>query len=205
MKVLCVGMNYAPHNKEAQGALYNSEEPIVYAKTENALLRRGKPFFVPDHLGRIDFGGEMVVRVSRMGKNIPLRFAHRYYDAATVGVDFTARDIEERLRREGLPWEPCKNFDGSAAIGEWVPREELGDLMRQEFRLDINGRARQRGDTSRMAFSIDHIVAYVSQWMTLTTGDMIFTGTPEGAGPVAIGDRIEGYLAGRRVLAFNCK
>lgn len=205
MKILCVGMNYAPHNKEVPGALYKAGHPVIFAKTENALLRRGKPFFVPDHLGRIDYEGELVVRVSRMGKNIPLRFAHRYYDAATVGVDFTARERQAELRREGLPWELCKNFDGAAAIGEWVPLEELGDMAARQFRLDINGQTRQRGGPARMTFSIDEIIAHISQWMTLTTGDMLFTGTPEGTGPVAIGDHIDGYIGDRRVLSFNCK
>lgn len=205
MKILCLAMNYAPHNKQLDGALYKPEHPIIFGKLESALLKRGKPFFVPDHLGQIDFEGEMVVRISRMGKNIPERFAHRYYDAATVGVDFTAREKQEELRRQGYPWELCKSFDGAATIGEWVPREELGDLMAQQFRLDINGQTRQVGNTTEMLFSIDETIAYISQYFTLTTGDMLFTGTPSGFGTVAIGDHIEGFLGDRRVLSFNCK
>lgn len=205
MKIIGVGMNYALHNKELDGALYKPERPVVFGMMENALLKRGKPFFVPDHLGRIDYEGELVVRISRMGKNIPQRFAYRYYDAATVGVDFTARDVQEALRRDGHPWELCKSFDGAATIGEWIPQEELGDLMDQHFRLDINGETRQQGHSAQMIFSIDEIIAYISQYFTLTTGDILFTGTPAGVGPVAIGDHIEGFLGERRVLAFNCK
>lgn len=134
-------MNYIQHNKELDGTLYKPEEPVIFTKADSSLLKDGKPFFPPDDLGRIDYEGELVVRICRLGKNIPVRFAHRYYDAVTVGVDFTARELQRRLRSEGRPWELCKGFDGAATIGEWVGVEKLRDIQSLRFRLDVNGAA----------------------------------------------------------------
>lgn len=198
-------MNYAMHNKELHGTLLKPEEPVIFTKADSALLKDHKPFFVPDHLGRIDYETELVVRICRLGKNIPTRFAHRYYDAVTVGIDFTAREMQTRLREKGLPWEICKGFDGSAAIGEWVEKDKFLNVQALRFRLDINGTTVQEGCACDMLFKIDEIISYISQFFTLKTGDLLYTGTPAGVGPVSIGDHMEGYIEDRKVLEFNCK
>lgn len=205
MKIFAVGMNYIQHNKELDGTLYKPEEPVIFTKTDSALLKDSKPFFLPDELGRIDYETELVVRICRLGKSIPQRFAHRYYDAVTVGIDFTARDLQNKLRAEGKPWDLCKGFDGSAAIGEWVSIEKFRDIQAIHFRLDINGNTVQEGCSSDMLFKVDEIIAYISQWFTLKTGDILYTGTPAGVGPVHIDDHLTGWLEDRKVLEFNVK
>lgn len=215
MKIFAIGMNYAAHNRELHNFVKRPDEPVIFTKADSALLTRGKPFFVPDHLGRIDYEAEVVVRICRLGKNIPERFAHRYYDALTVGIDFTARDMQRRASEAGQPWTICKGFDGSAAIGEWIEKEklfaddyaegELPGIQRLHFRLDKNGETVQEGNTCDMLYSVDEIIAYISQFFTLKTGDLLYTGTPAGVGPVAIGDHLEGWLEGRRVLDLNCR
>ncbi len=205
MKIFAVGMNYIQHNKELDGTLYKPEEPVIFTKADSALLKDSKPFFLPDELGRIDYETELVVRICRLGKSIPQRFAHRYYDAVTVGIDFTARDLQNRLRAEGKPWDLCKGFDGSAAIGEWVSIEKFRDIQAIHFRLDINGNTVQEVCSSDMLFKVDEIIAYISQWFTLKTGDILYTGTPAGVGPVHIDDHLTGWLEDRKVLEFNVK
>ena len=205
MKIFAVGMNYIQHNKELDGALYKPEHPVIFTKADSALLKDHKPFFIPDWSRQVDYETELVVRICRLGKSIPERFAYRYYDAVTVGIDFTARDIQKEARQKGLPWEICKGFDGSAAIGEWVPVEELGDIQSLRFHLDINGKKVQEGTAADMLFRIDELIAYISQFFTLKTGDMLYTGTPVGVGPVHIDDHLEGWLEDRKVLEFNCK
>lgn len=205
MKIFGIGMNYIQHNKELDGALYKTEAPVLFTKADSSLLKSGKPFFVPDFMGRIDYEAELVIRICRLGKNIPQRFAHRYYDAVTVGIDFTARDVQQQLREKGLPWDLSKSFDGVAAIGEWVGKDKFLDVQALRFHLDINGQTVQEGCTADMVFGIDEIVAYISQYFTLKTGDVIFTGTPAGVGPVHIDDHLEGYVEERKVLEFNCK
>lgn len=205
MKIFGIGMNYIQHNKELDGALYKTEAPVLFTKVDSSLLKSGKPFFVPDFMGRIDYEAELVIRICRLGKNIPQRFAHRYYDAVTVGIDFTARDVQQQLREKGLPWDLSKSFDGAAAIGEWVGKDKFLNVQALRFHLDINGQTVQEGCTADMVFGIDEIVAYISQYFTLKTGDVIFTGTPAGVGPVHIDDHLEGYVEERKVLEFNCK
>lgn len=205
MKILAVGMNYALHNKELDGALYKPEEPVIFAKPDSALLKDGKPFFIPDFTQECHYEAELVVRICRLGKNIATRFAHRYYDALTVGVDFTARDLQRRLRAGGQPWELSKGFDHSAVTGTFVPKEELPDVQQIPFRLDIDGRTVQNGWSGDMLFAIDEIVAYVSRFFTLKMGDLIFTGTPQGTGPVQVGQRLQGYILDRKVLDFNVR
>ena len=146
-----------------------------------------------------------MVRICRPGKNIPVRFAHRYYDAVTVGVDFTARELQRRLRSEGRPWELCKGFDGAATIGEWVGVEKLRDIQSLRFRPDVNGAAVQEGCSADMLFKVDELIAYISRWFTLKTGDMLYTGTPQGVGPVSVGDHITGWIEDRKVLDFNVR
>ena len=205
MKIFGIGMNYIQHNKELDGALYKPEAPVLFTKADSSLLKSGKPFFIPDFMGRIDYEAELVIRICRLGKSIPQRFAHRYYDAVTVGIDFTARDVQQQLRDKGLPWDLSKSFDGAAAIGEWVSKDKFLDVQALRFHLDINGQTVQEGCTADMLFGIDEMVAYISRYFTLKTGDVIFTGTPAGVGPVHIDDHLEGYVEERKVLEFNCK
>ncbi len=205
MKIFAVGMNYILHNKELDGTLYKPEEPVIFTKADSSLLRDGKPFFLPDDLGRIEYEAELVVRICRLGKSIPVRFAHRYYDAVTVGVDFTARELQRRLRAEGKPWDLCKSFDGAAVVGQWVDKALLPDVGALRFRLDVNGRTAQEGCSADMLFKIDELIAYISRWFTFKTGDLLYTGTPAGVGPVSVNDRLTGWLEDRKVLEFNVK
>ena len=206
MKIFGIGMNYAEHNKELQETLYKREAPVVFTKADSALLSGGKPFFIPDFTQRCDYETELVVRISRLGRSISQRFAHRYYDAVTVGIDFTARDLQQQLRQQGLPWDLCKGFDGSAAVGNFIPVSELGrDVQDLHFHLDINGQTVQQGHTADMTYTVDELVSYISQFFTLKTGDLIFTGTPVGVGPVHEDDHLTGWLEDQKVLEFNVK
>jgi len=210
VKIFGIGMNYIMHTEELEGRAYVPETPVIFTKADSALLKDGKPFFVPDDMGRIDYEGELVVRICRLGKAIPERFAYRYYDAVTVGLDFTARDMQVKARKEGLPWTICKGFDGSAIIGDWVPLQSLSegertDIQSLHFRLDKNGDPVQQGFTGDMIFSVDALISYLSRYFTLKTGDLLFTGTPVGVGPVAVGDLLEGFIENRKVLECRCK
>ena len=205
MKIFAIGLNYPQHNKELNETLYKGESPVIFTKADSSLLKDGKPFFVPDDMGRIDYETEIVVRICRLGKAIPACFAYRYYDAVTVGIDFTARDLQKQLREKGLPWELCKGFDGAATIGNWVPVDKFRNIQALQFHLDINGKTVQQGCTSDMLFKIDEIIEYISKYFTLKTGDIIYTGTPVGVGHVNIDDHLEGYIEDRKVLEFNIK
>lgn len=206
MKIFGVGMNYAKHNKELFGTLYNKvEHPVIFTKADSALLQGGKPFFIPHFTQQCEYEIELVVRICRLGRSIATRWAHRYYDQLTVGIDFTARDLQQQLCAQGLPWDLCKGFDGSAVIGRMVDKHSVDDIKDLHFRLDINGETVQQGHTADMLFCVDEIVSYVSQFFTLKMGDLIFTGTPVGVGPVKEGDRLEGYLGSEKLLAFNVK
>jgi 2-keto-4-pentenoate hydratase/2-oxohepta-3-ene-1,7-dioic acid hydratase in catechol pathway len=203
MKIFAVGMNYLMHTQELDGQAYRPQEPIIFTKADSALLKDGKPFFIPDDMGRIDYEGELVVRICKLGKSVPERFAHRYYDAVTVGLDFTARDMQNHARANGLPWTICKGFDGSAIIGNWLPLN--GDVQKLHFRLDKNGETVQSAVASEMLFTVDQLISYISRFFTLKTGDLLFTGTPVGVGPVAVGDLLEGYIENQKVLQCRCK
>lgn len=205
MKIFCIGMNYAAHNKELHGTLKKPDEPVIFLKADSSLLKDHKPFFIPDHLGRIEYETEVVVRICKLGKTVPVRFAPRYYDALTVGIDFTARELQHKLSAAGQPWDLAKGFDGAACLGEWVPKEKFRDLNTLRFHLDINGQTVQEGCTADMLYKIDEIIAYISQYFTLKTGDILFMGTPAGVGPVHIDDHLEGYLEERKVMEFRCK
>lgn len=205
MKIIAVGMNYALHNREL-GHEQESKEPVIFLKPDSAILKDGKPFFLPDFSNEVHYETEVVVRICRLGKCIAPRFAHRYYDAVTVGIDFTARDMQRRFREVGNPWELCKGFDGSAAIGNFVPLAEVGgDVQRLNFHLDIDGKTVQQGCTADMLFCVDDIIAYVSRFMTLKIGDLLYTGTPVGVGPVSIGQHLEGYLGNDKLLDFHIR
>lgn len=201
MKIIAVGMNYARHNEELGHTSVN-EEPVIFMKPDSAILKDGKPFFIPDFSNEIHYETELVVRISRLGKNIAPRFASRYYDAVTVGIDFTARDLQRKFREAGNPWELSKGFDNSAAIGTFVPVERFKDIQYLNFHLDIDGKTVQQGYTADMLFKIDDIIAYVSRFVTLKIGDLLFTGTPAGVGPVSIGQHLEGYLEEEKLLDF---
>ena len=198
-------MNYAEHNKELHGSLYKPEAPVIFTKADSALLSGGKPFFIPSYTQRCDYETELVVRISHLGRSIPERFAYRYYQEVTVGIDFTARDIQSSLRQKGLPWDLCKGFDGSAVIGDFVPLDQLGDVQNLHFHLELNGETVQRGFTGDMLYKVDELVSYISHFFTLKTGDLIYTGTPVGVGPVHIDDHLVGYLEGKKVMEFNVK
>ena len=199
-------MNYAEHNKELHGALFKTEEPVIFTKADSALLTNGRPFFIPDFTQRCDYETELVVRICRLGRSIPQRFAHRYYDAMTVGIDFPARDLQQQLTAKGHPWELCKGFDGSAAVGRFVPKERFGhDIQDLHFHLDINGQTVQRGHTADMLRPVDELVSYISRFFTLKTGDLLYTGTPVGVGPVHENDHLCGWLEDEKLLEFNVK
>ena len=197
-------MNYAAHNKELHHSLELSE-PTIFMKSDSSLLKDGKPFFIPDFSSEIHYETEIVVKIDRLGKNIAERFAHRYYNEVTVGIDFTARDLQRELRAKGLPWEISKAFDNSAVVGTFVPLDRVGDINRIPFHLDINGQKVQEGNTSDMLFPVDRIIAYVSRFFTLKIGDLIFTGTPAGVGPVSINDHLQGYIGEQKLLDFHIK
>lgn len=205
MKIFAVGMNYLDHNKSLEGSFFKPEAPVIFTKADSALLKDHKPFFIPDHLGRIEYEAEIVVRICKLGKTISERFAPRYYDAVTVGIDFTARELQQKLRQAGQPWELCKGFDGSAALGEWVSLDKFRDIQALHFHLDINGQTVQEGCTSDMLYKVDELIAYISRYFTLKTGDILYTGCPTACGPVHIDDHLKGYLEDRKVLEFNCK
>ena len=205
MKIFAIGMNYIQHNKELDGTLNKPEEPVIFTKADSSLLKDGKPFFLPEEMGRVDYETELVVRICKLGKSIPQRFAHRYYDAVTVGIDFTARELQQRLRAEGKPWDLCKGFDGAAVIGQWVDIAKFRDIQAIHFHLDVNGHTVQQGCSSDMLFKVDEIIAYISRYFTLKTGDLLYTGTPVGVGPVHINDHLTGWIDDRKVLEFNVK
>lgn len=205
MKIIAVGWNYQSHNAEmAQQEL--PQAPVIFTMPETSLLKEGKPFFLPQFSNRIEYETELVFHISRLGKNIAPKFAYRYYDSVTVGIDFTARDIQAEARRTGNPWDISKGFDYSAPIGRFVPLPEMPPKADNiEFSMRLNGVPVQQGNSRDMIFSIDRIIAYVSQFYTLKIGDIIFTGTPAGVGPVKIGDHIEGFIGDTRVLDFFVK
>ena len=203
-------MNYAKHinelhTKEEQNSLLHTE-PVLFSKFDSSIIQPGKPFFVPDFAARFDYETEIVVKIAHVGKDISERFAHRYWNELTVGIDFTARELQKELREKGMPWECCKSFDGSAALGKFISKDELGcDVQDIHFHMDLNGERLQTGHTADMIHTIDHIIAYASKFFTLKTGDLIFTGTPDGIGEVKEGDKIEAYIGDRKLLDLKIK
>ncbi|WP_436414867.1 fumarylacetoacetate hydrolase family protein [Petrimonas sp.] len=204
MKIFAIGLNYASHNKEMQRT-FEAAEPVIFMKPDTALLRNGNPFFLPDFSDEIHYETELVIKINRLGKNIAEKFAHRYYDELTVGIDFTARDLQRKQKELGLPWEIAKAFDNSAPVGEFISKKELADINNINFRLDINGATVQHGNSGDLIYSFDKIIAYISRFFTLKIGDLIFTGTPAGIGGVSINDRLEGYIEDRKLLDFKIK
>lgn len=204
MKILAVGLNYESHNLEMKRT-FKSSEPVIFMKPESALLKDGKPFFIPDFSNEIHYETEIVIKINRLGKNIAEEFANRYYDQLTLGIDFTARDLQRNLKEKGLPWEIAKGFDGSAPMGTFISKQEFQNMQDINFHLNINSNTVQQDNTSNMIYSVDKIIAYVSQFFTLKIGDLIFTGTPAGVGPVQIDDHLEGYIENKKLLDFNVR
>ncbi len=205
MKIFAVGMNYVGYNKALNEPLLKQDDPVIFTKADSSLLKDRKPFFIPDELGTIEYEAEIVVRVCRLGKSISERFASRYYDAVTVGIDFTARDLLRKLSQQGLPWDMSKSFDGATVLGEWISKDKFLDIQRLRFHLDVNGETKQEGCTSDMIYKVDEIISYISRFFTLKTGDLIYTGCPTSGFPVHINDRLEGYIEERKVLDLHCK
>ena len=203
MKIICVGWNYPDHNLEMKHETVS--EPVIFMKPDSALLRENKPFFIPDFSKQVEYEVELVVRINRLGKNISEKFASRYYEEVALGVDFTARDLQQRQRALGAPWEIAKAFDNSAVISDFIPLSTLANAQGISFSLSKNGVEVQRGNTRDMLFSVNQIIAYVSQFFTLKIGDLIYTGTPAGVGPVVIGDYLEGFIEGNKMLNFFVK
>jgi len=200
MKIICVGLNYRKHAAEMNKPV--PSEPLIFLKPDSAILKKNKPFFIPDFSADVQYEAEIVLRISKLGKGIPAKYAARYFDALTVGIDFTARDLQKRFSQAGYPWELSKTFDGSAPLGNFIPKERFADLTDINFTLDINGERKQTGNTSDLIFSFDDIIAFVSRYYTLKTGDLIFTGTPSGVGPVKQGDNLIACLEKEKVLDF---
>ncbi len=201
MKIICIGRNYSEHAKEMGSA--TPSEPVFFMKPDTALLRE-KYFFYPSFTKDLHYECELVVKISKPGKSIAVQFAKNYYKEVSIGLDFTARDLQQACKEAGLPWEKAKSFDNSAAVSNtWISVEE--NNMPSKFEFYQNGTLKQKGDLSEMIFSIDQIIAYVSQFITLKTGDLIFTGTPAGVGPVAIGDQLEGFLEGQKMFNIEVK
>lgn len=198
MKIICIGRNYADHAKELNNEV--PSEPIIFLKPKTALITDGKALYYPEFTNNLQYECELVVRISKNGKYINEKFARKYYNAMTLGIDFTARDLQQKQKEKGLPWEIAKAFDGSAAVGEFVPLDEHKNLQQISFELKINDETKQVGHTKDMLYSIDKIVAYASQFFTLNIGDIIFTGTPSGVGALSVTDQLEGYLEGKKVL-----
>jgi acylpyruvate hydrolase len=203
MKIICIGRNYKEHVKELNNKL--PDNPLFFLKPDTALLRNNNPFFIPDFSNEIHYEVELIIKINRLGKTIQPKFAHRYFDSIGIGIDFTARDIQKQCIEKGLPWELAKAFDYSAAISKFLPKSNFSNLDEISFRLDINGKTVQLGNTSQMIFSFDEIISYVSRFITFRTGDIIFSGTPAGVGPVKIGDRLQAYIEEKMMLDFFIK
>ncbi|KQS47428.1 MULTISPECIES: fumarylacetoacetate hydrolase family protein [Flavobacterium] len=203
MKIICVGRNYAKHIEELQNE--RPAEPVIFLKPDTAILPKNFPFFIPEFSSDIHHEVEILVRINRVGKYIEPKFAHKYYDEIGLGIDFTARDVQSALKEKGLPWEKAKAFDGSAVIGEFLPKSQFNSLENLTFELTNNGKPAQTGNTNQMLWKIDELISYVSQYFTLKIGDIIFTGTPEGVAKVNPDDILEGYLEGHKLFRIQVK
>lgn len=203
MKIICIGVNYARHAAEFGREI--PEEPVVFLKPDSAIIKNNKPFFLPDFSSDIQYETEIVIKICKLGKSIEARFAHRYYDEFTVGIDITARDIQRRNGAKGLPWDLAKGFDGSAPLGKFLSVNSIDSINNVDFHLEINGRTVQRGNTRDMIFDVDHIIEYVSRYYTLKTGDLIFTGTPVGVGTLHKNDNLVAFVNDEPLLDFEIK
>ena len=204
MKIICIGRNYVAHIQELNSEM--PEEPVIFMKPDSALLRNNDPFYIPDWTNEVHHEIELVVKINRLGKNIEKRFAHRYFEEIGLGIDFTARDIQNKLKAKGLPWEKAKAFDKAAVLSNtFVPKSDFDDPKAIHFKLNINGSPVQNGNSELMIFNLEDIIVHISKYVTLKVGDLIYTGTPAGVGAVKIGDHLEGYLEDRKLLDFMIK
>lgn len=203
MKIICIGRNYTKHIEELQNE--KPTEPVIFLKPDTAILPKNFPFFIPEFSNDIHHEVEVLVKINRVGKHIDPKFAHKYYDEIGLGIDFTARDVQAKLKDQGLPWEKAKGFDGSAVIGEFLPKSQFKSLENLTFELTNNGNKVQTGDMSHMLWKIDELISYVSQYFTLKIGDIIFTGTPEGVAKVSPDDILEGFLEGHKLFRIQVK
>lgn len=203
MKIICIGRNYADHAKELNNEV--PTEPVFFLKPDTALLKDNEPFYFPEFTTDLHYECEVVVKITKVGKNIQEKFAHKYYEQVSLGIDFTARDLQVKCKEKGLPWEMAKAFDNSAPISSLFIDKNTVNLNDLEFHLNINGATVQKGTTNDWIFHIDQVISYVSGFMTLKTGDLIFTGTPAGVGPVAVGDRLEGYIGDLKMYDFEIR
>jgi acylpyruvate hydrolase len=203
MKIFAIGRNYAEHIKE----LHNErpDAPVIFTKPDTAILKNNAPFYYPDFSTDIHHEVEILLKINKEGKNIDQKFAHKYYNEIGIGIDFTARDLQQKAKEKGLPWDIAKGFNGSAPMSEFIPLSEIKDLHNLDFSLKVNGEIRQQGNTSLMLFSFDHIIAYLSRFFTLKKGDIIFTGTPKGVGPVQVGDQLEAFIEEKSLLSFEVR
>ena len=203
MKIIAIGRNYIDHAKELNNPV--PAKPVFFMKPETSIIRNNKPFFYPDFSENIHYETEIVIKINRLGKNIAEKYAHRYYDEIGIGIDFTARDLQQKAKDKGLPWEIAKAFDGSAPLSEFVPLKSFKDINNVNFSLNINEKLVQTGNTKDMIFSVDRIIEYISQFVTLKIGDLIFTGTPAGVGQVKINDRLEAFIEDKKMMDFMVK
>lgn len=203
MKIICIGLNYGEHVKEMDSV--RPDDPVVFMKPETALLKKNQTFYYPDFSKNVHYEAELVLKINKPGKNIQPEFAHKYYDEIGIGIDFTARDIQAECKKKGLPWETSKGFDGAAAIGRFVNKKDLSGVGNINFSLEINDSIVQKGNSKNLLTSFDDLIVYVSKFFTLKKGDLIYTGTPEGVGPVFVGDRLKAYVEGVKLLDFTIK
>ncbi|MCP9201053.1 fumarylacetoacetate hydrolase family protein [Gramella sp. GC03-9] len=204
MKIICVGRNYTEHIEELKNE--RPDEPVLFQKPDTSILLKKQPFFIPDFSNDIHYEVEVLVKIKKIGKHIQPKFAHKYYDEIGLGIDFTARDLQQKLKEKGLPWEKAKAFDGAAVIGnKWIDKTELGDINDLNFRLERNEEVVQDSNTSYMLWKIDELIAYISTYFTLKIGDIIFTGTPAGVGKVEPEDRLTGYLEDKKMFSIKVK
>ena len=203
MKLICIGRNYAKHIAELDNE--KPEHPVVFLKPDSAILLKQHPFVIPEFTQNVHYEVEVLVKIKKLGKYIDKKFAPTYYDEVGLGIDFTARDLQKSLKEKGLPWEKAKAFDGSAVIGKWISKEEVGDVDTIDFTLEKNGEVVQEGSTATMLWKIDELISYVSQYFTLKIGDIIFTGTPAGVGPVSLNDKLKGFIGDKELFSINIK
>lgn len=203
MKIIAIGRNYVDHARELNNPI--PEKPVFFLMPDSALLKNNQPFFYPDFSNDIHYEVEIVLKFNRLGKNIASEFAHRYFNEIGLGIDFTARDLQKKCKEKGLPWEIAKSFDGAAPVSEFIPVKKFDDINNLSFRLELNDKAVQSGNTKNMIFPVDQLISYVSKFMTIKIGDLMFTGTPAGVGPVKIGDRLTAYIENKKMLDFVIK
>ncbi len=203
MKIICIGRNYASHIAELKNE--KPTEPVIFLKPDTAILLKNQPFFIPEFSNDVQYEVEVLVKINKIGKHIDAKFAHKYYDEISLGIDFTARDLQEKLKEKGLPWEKAKAFDGAAVIGNFLDKTTLENINNINFRLEKNGSVVQQANTETMLWNIDQLIEYVSKYFTLKIGDVIFTGTPAGVGKVIAGDQLEGYIEGTKLFSIKVK